>query len=77
MGIWGKKKNVRAVKGGGWLHAGGVDEPPMAYGRPTHAQHVYLPFYQGDMTYTRKSQSILSSVSALINVCCTSLALAS
>ncbi|XP_068892801.1 ankyrin-3-like isoform X5 [Tenebrio molitor] len=32
---------------------GGVDEPPMAYGRPTHAQHVYLPFYQGHMTYTR------------------------
>ncbi|XP_044766599.1 ankyrin-3-like isoform X2 [Coccinella septempunctata] len=32
---------------------GGVDEPPVAYGRPTHAQHVYLPFYQGNMTYTR------------------------
>ncbi|XP_063920116.1 ankyrin-3-like isoform X2 [Zophobas morio] len=32
---------------------GGVDEPPVAYGRPTHAQHVYLPFYQGHMTYTR------------------------
>ncbi|XP_060520918.1 ankyrin-3-like isoform X3 [Cylas formicarius] len=32
---------------------GGADEPPVAYGRPTHAQHVYLPFYQGQMTYTR------------------------
>ncbi|KAJ8977878.1 hypothetical protein NQ317_016148 [Molorchus minor] len=42
-----------AAKGGGWLHAGGVDEPPVAYGRPTHAQHIYLPFYQGHMTYTR------------------------
>ncbi|XP_074025695.1 uncharacterized protein isoform X3 [Leptinotarsa decemlineata] len=33
---------------------GGVDEPPVTYGRPTHAQHVYLPFYQGHMTYTRE-----------------------
>ncbi|CAG9856109.1 unnamed protein product [Phyllotreta striolata] len=32
---------------------GGVDEHPVAYGRPTHAQHIYLPFYQGHMTYTR------------------------
>ncbi|XP_050296421.1 ankyrin-3-like isoform X1 [Anthonomus grandis grandis] len=32
---------------------GGMDEPPVAYGRPAHAQHVYLPFYQGQMTYTR------------------------
>lgn len=36
------------------LHAGGADEPPVAYGRPTHAQHVYLPYYQGNMNYTRK-----------------------
>lgn len=42
----------------GWLllHEGGVDEPPVAFGRPAHAQHVYLPFYQGHMTYTRKSR---------------------
>ncbi|VEN62626.1 unnamed protein product [Callosobruchus maculatus] len=33
---------------------GGVDEPPLVYGRPAHAQHVYLPFYQGHMTYTRE-----------------------
>ncbi|XP_017778994.1 PREDICTED: ankyrin-3-like isoform X4 [Nicrophorus vespilloides] len=32
---------------------GGVDEPQVAYGRPTHAQHVYLPYYQGNMNYTR------------------------
>ncbi|CAH1968059.1 unnamed protein product [Acanthoscelides obtectus] len=32
---------------------GGVDETPVVYGRPAHAQHVYLPFYQGHMTYTR------------------------
>ncbi|XP_065160043.1 ankyrin-3-like isoform X3 [Atheta coriaria] len=32
---------------------GGADEPPVAYGRPTHAQHVYLPYYQGNMNYTR------------------------
>ncbi|XP_026686087.1 ankyrin-3-like isoform X2 [Diaphorina citri] len=24
------------------------------YGKPTHAQHVYLPYYQGQMQYTRK-----------------------
>lgn len=37
------------------LHAsGGLDEPPVVYGRPAHAQHVYLPYYQGQMTYTRK-----------------------
>ena len=42
-------------KGWWWLlHAGGVDEPPVAYGRPAHAQHVYLPYYQGQMTYTSK-----------------------
>ncbi|XP_076264402.1 uncharacterized protein LOC143198798 isoform X3 [Rhynchophorus ferrugineus] len=32
---------------------GGVDEPPVTYGRPAHAQHVYLPYYQGQMTYIR------------------------
>ncbi|XP_066256212.1 ankyrin-3-like isoform X3 [Euwallacea similis] len=32
---------------------GGLDEPPVVYGRPAHAQHVYLPYYQGQMTYTR------------------------
>ncbi|KAH1010688.1 hypothetical protein HUJ05_004944 [Dendroctonus ponderosae] len=32
---------------------GGVDEPPVVFGRPTHAQHVYLPYYQGQMNYTR------------------------
>ncbi|XP_075216189.1 uncharacterized protein LOC142321739 isoform X3 [Lycorma delicatula] len=24
------------------------------YGKPTHAQHVYLPYYQGQMLYTRE-----------------------
>uniref|UniRef100_A0A8D8VL02 Ankyrin-2 n=2 Tax=Cacopsylla melanoneura TaxID=428564 RepID=A0A8D8VL02_9HEMI len=24
------------------------------YGKPTHAQHVYLPYYQGQMQYTRE-----------------------
>ncbi|CAH0546187.1 unnamed protein product [Brassicogethes aeneus] len=38
---------------------GGVDEPPVAYGRPTHAQHVYLPFYQGQMTYMTRDDPLL------------------
>ncbi|XP_031357616.1 ankyrin-3-like isoform X3 [Photinus pyralis] len=29
-----------------------VDEPIVVYGRPVHAQHVYMPFYQGNMNYT-------------------------
>ncbi|XP_071050658.1 ankyrin-3-like isoform X4 [Onthophagus taurus] len=33
---------------------GGLDEPPVAYGRPPHVQYVYLPYYQGQMTYTRE-----------------------
>lgn len=24
------------------------------YGKPTHAQHVYLPYYEGEMLLTRK-----------------------
>jgi len=39
------------------LHAGGDEMLDMAmnvYGKPTHAQHVYLPYYQGQMQYTRK-----------------------
>lgn len=32
--------------------AKGGDED--AFGKPTHAQHVYLPYYQGEMKYTRK-----------------------
>lgn len=24
------------------------------YGKPSHNQHVYLPYYQGQMLYTRK-----------------------
>lgn len=24
------------------------------YGKPTHAQHVYLPYYEGQMLLTRK-----------------------
>lgn len=42
---------------------GGIDEhTPVAYGRPAHAQHVYLPYYQGQMTYTRKSPLPLKSL---------------
>ncbi|KAF5294455.1 hypothetical protein FQR65_LT01581 [Abscondita terminalis] len=29
-----------------------MDEPVVAYGRPAHAQHVYMPFYRGNLTYT-------------------------
>ncbi|KAF5283144.1 hypothetical protein FQA39_LY17402 [Lamprigera yunnana] len=29
-----------------------VDEPIVAYGRPAHAQHVYMPFCQGNTKYT-------------------------
>lgn len=48
------------AKGWWWLlHAGGVDEPPVAYGRPAHAQHVYLPFYQGHMTYTTRKSHLV------------------
>nr|CAD7409437.1 unnamed protein product [Timema poppensis] len=37
--------------------AGGDEMLDMAmnvYGKPTHAQHVYLPYYQGQMQYTRE-----------------------
>lgn len=54
-----------AVHAKGWwwlLHAGGVDEPPVAYGRPAHAQHVYLPFYQGHMTYTTRKSLLVIDV---------------
>lgn len=40
--------------------AGGDEIMDMAmnvYGKPTHAQHVYLPYYQGQMQYTRKSKA--------------------
>ncbi|XP_072156429.1 uncharacterized protein [Bemisia tabaci] len=35
---------------------GGVDETIAmnVYGRPTHVQHIYLPYYQGQMLYTRE-----------------------
>ncbi|XP_063217303.1 ankyrin-3 isoform X8 [Bacillus rossius redtenbacheri] len=31
-----------------------LDMTMNAYGKPTHAQHVYLPYYQGQMQYTRE-----------------------
>jgi hypothetical protein len=31
-----------------------LDMAMNVYGKPTHAQHVYLPYYQGQMQYTRK-----------------------
>ncbi|XP_039276092.1 ankyrin-3-like [Nilaparvata lugens] len=41
----------------GLVWAGGDEIMSMAmnvYGKPTHAQHVYLPYYQGQMLYTRE-----------------------
>ncbi|KAK7789791.1 hypothetical protein R5R35_012340 [Gryllus longicercus] len=31
-----------------------LDSAMNVYGKPTHAQHVYLPYYQGHMQYTRE-----------------------
>ncbi|XP_046992115.1 ankyrin-3-like [Schistocerca americana] len=31
-----------------------LDMAMNVYGKPTHAQHVYLPYYQGQMQYTRE-----------------------
>lgn len=44
------------------LHVTGGDEMlAMAmnvYGKPTHTHQVYLPYYQGQMLYTRKSLTL-------------------